>query len=961
VALRVALGVLLTASAVAASWLVRQYNAAALAVDERLASGYLTSRAGIYAAPRVLRAGQKLSRERLIESLRAAGYVESNASRVWSGAFTVADGAVEIRPRASGDELAEEDSSATRTSDDDTGHAEEAGVDEESGAEASGAGEESDAGGAGGFAPKVVRVSFDARGRVGSVTGDGAALDSFALEPEPLTTDGATKTGRREELSFADIPPALAHAVLAIEDRRFFEHGGVDLQSVARALVSWAGPQDGGAAARQGGSTVTQQLVKNTYLTPERTLRRKFREALLAFALERRLSKQDIFALYCNEVYLGQRGAAAVRGVRQAARAYFGKELKDLTLAESATIAGMIQSPARYAPDRRPEDARARRNAVLAAMAREQFITREEAESAAAEAVGVAPQSGAAAAVAPHFVDYVNRAVEARLDEQGEATGRQLRVHTTIDLDLQRLAEEAVARQLSKLDASRGRRAGRKGAGGGRRVEAALVALDARTGAVLAMVGGRDYASSQLNRAADARRQPGSVFKPFVYAAAVEGGISPAAVFPDAPRGFEFDAYAPAYRPANYGGAYSMRDVTMRSALTRSLNVVTVDVALRAGLERVARVAEGFGLPRHSLYPSLALGAGEATPLEVAAAYAGLANGGRRVRPAAVSRVAGDAATHAGEAWPTQAGEARSTHAGGAATGHGTVPDERATFDGAVFDGEGAHGRSDALGASAGGARVVRPSTAYIVTDMLTAVVERGTGRAARSLLEVSAAAGKTGTSRDGWFAGYTPRLVCVVWVGYDDGSPLGLAGADSALPVWQDFLRGALELRPELGARAFARPAGVTTVEIDSETGRLASAACPHRELVAVTHALAPPAACYEHLDPLPALAASDSTGADLPPAQTFDGERATTTDPHAATPDAATRDAASSRNTAARDAAATRGVVPRTETTRGARGSGPFAQPRTAARTRVEVGRDGRARLTNDLPAFNAREQRR
>ncbi len=553
-----------------AAFVIYRYHLAAEVIDARLASGYLTSRAGIYAAPRVLRNGQKFSPERLVEVLRRAGYVEQAASDVWSGSFRVSNEAVEINPRRlSAEQRAE------------------------------------------GFAPELVRVAFDRKGRINDLTGDGLSLDSFTLEPEALTNDAATKTGTRATLAYADIPPVLSSAIRAIEDRRFFEHHGLDVTGIGRALMSWTGDSaTGSAPEHQGGSTITQQLVKNTYLTPERTLARKFNEAMLAAALERRLSKEDIFALYCNEIYLGQRGAFAVRGVKQAARVYFGKGLTDLSLAECATIAGMIQSPARYAPDRHAEVATARRNAVLGAMLRDGAITSEQAASAAHEAITVAPVDAQATATAPYFVDYVNRTVEAQLQTATGADERMLRINTTIDLELQQLAEQAVARQLAQLEKVYAAR--------GAQPQAALIALDPQTGHVLAMVGGKNYAGSQLNRVTDARRQPGSVFKPFVYAAALESGISPVKLFADAPRAFRFDRYSPAYYPANYGGGYSLRDVTMRTALTKSLNVVTVDLALQVGLPRVAALAENFGLPKvAAAYPSLALGTAETNDIEI--------------------------------------------------------------------------------------------------------------------------------------------------------------------------------------------------------------------------------------------------------------------------------------------------------------------------------------------------------
>jgi penicillin-binding protein 1B len=753
-ALRIICALVIVAVVVTAAAFAYLYSHYSKIVDARLASGYLTSRAGIYAAPRVLRAGQRLTPERLGEALRRAGYVEGEASRVWNGRFKVEGDSVEIRP--------------SEDRDDD------------------------------GSARGVVRVSFDRRGQIASLTGDGSPLDSYTLDPEALTSDPVEKTAERSALSYGEVPTVLRDAVLSIEDRRFFEHGPVDLWGVARAVFSW---DDGDQDFKQGGSTITQQLVKNTYLTPERTLERKFREAALASVIESRMSKEDIFALYCNEIYLGQRGSVAVRGVRQAARVYFGKELKDLSLAEAATIAGMIQSPGRYAPDRHAEDARTRRNVVLGVMLRDGRVTREAAHAAADEPVRVA-QIERTDATAPYFIDYVNRFVESRLPASDTEGAQGLRVYTTIDLELQQLAEEAIARQTERLE---------KVFKGRRPPQAALVALDPRTGRVLAMVGGTSYAESQLNRVTDARRQPGSVFKPVVYAAAMEGGISPLTLSTDAPREFTYDVRAK-YRPANYGGGFSMRDVTLRTGLVRSLNVVTVDVALRAGLTRVAALAERLGLPKPEAYPSLALGTTEATPLEVATAYTAFAEEGRGVRPNPVSRVDG---------------------AGG-----------RALFEETFVSAE----------------QVLKPSTAYMLTDMLSAVVDHGTARAARGAFKGVAVAGKTGTSRDGWFAGYTPNLVCVVWVGFDDGEELNMTGADAALPAWTEFVKNATELRPELGGRSFDRPSSIITVEIDSETGQLASPSCTQRERVALAPNFVPDHECSIHGDPwgLKALAAS-------------------------------------------------------------------------------------------------------
>jgi penicillin-binding protein 1B len=330
----------------------------------------------------------------------------------------------------------------------------------------------------------------------------------------------------------------------------------------------------------------------------------------------------------------------------------------------------------------------------------------------------------------------------------------------------------------------------------GKKPQAALVALDPHTGNVLAMVGGRSYAESQLNRVTDAHRQPGSTFKPFVYAAALEAGMSPVQTFRDAPREFVYSGNR-IYRPANYGSAYSFRDVTMRSALVKSLNVVTVDVALQTGLARIARLAENLGLPRPERYPSLALGTTEVTPLQLAAAYASFVNGGRKVEPKVVVSMDEPPAMH-----------------------KSLVTEQQ----------------------------VMSPTTAYMVTNMLSGVIERGTARSVRSMVSGTAVAGKTGTSRDGWFVGFTPNLVCVVWVGFDDNSQLGLTGAESALPIWSEFIGNAIASKPELGSRTFACPEGIKFVEIDSDTGLLSTLGCPHRELIAVTDRTGPNLECYLH-----------------------------------------------------------------------------------------------------------------
>jgi penicillin-binding protein 1B len=483
--------------------------------------------------------------------------------------------------------------------------------------------------------------------------------------------------------------------------------------------------------------------------------------------------------------------------MKEAADIYFGKQLKDLSLSEAAMLAGMIQGPGRYSPVRHAELAKERRNIVLASMYRDGWINSDQVTSAASQPITISANSDPENSLAPYFVDYVNRMSEAEFDSSGETQ----RIYTTIDLELQQAAEQALRNQLDRLDPIY--------KSDGQKPQAALVAIDPHNGDILAMVGGRGYAESQLNRATDAKRQPGSTFKPFVYATALEDGMSPVQTFLDAPREFTYDRNK-IYKPANYGGGYTMGDVTLRTGLVKSLNVVTVDIALQTGLARIANLATRFGLPKPERYPALALGTEEVTPLQLASAYSVFVNGGRRVEPRAIASV-------------------------------GEAPGEHALLN---------------------ETEVVNPTTAYMITNMLSAVIDHGTARKARGAIKGSAVAGKTGTSRDGWFVGYTPNLVCAVWIGFDDNKQLGLTGAEAALPAWVDFMNAALRVRPDLGGQHFECPEGIKFVEIDSSTGLLSTLSCPLRELIAVTDRTAPNMECYLHGNvPMPTSPFADET----------------------------------------------------------------------------------------------------
>jgi penicillin-binding protein 1B len=608
-------------------------------------------------------------------------------------------------------------------------------------------------------------------------------LETAMLEPELLTAISNDKQNQRQKLvSYKDLPKDYINAVVAIEDRQFFEHSGINVRGIARAL--WRNVDEG--QVQQGGSSITQQLVKNFFLSSERTMKRKLQEMMIAITLETKLSKEEIFQLYANEIFLGQNGSYSINGVGEAAEVYFNKDVLNLNLQECAFLAGIIRGPSLYSPYSNPERAKARRNQVLDSMVEAGFITREEADKTKATELKIEPKRKVLNSDAPYFVDYLQR----QLNE--EMAGRDFnhdsyRVYTTIDMDLQRAADKAVSDGLAALDPIFSKR--KKNPVPAGTLQAALVALNAKTGEILAMSGGRDYSASQLNRAVEANRQPGSVFKPIVYATALntafenadEEVITPATVFLDAPEKFLY-GNGKTYEPGNFGDVYSNKDVTVRDALVHSLNVVTVRIAERVGYSKVSRMAEKLGLPRPQNLPSTALGAAEATPLQVASAYTAFANGGKLSESEPIKQI---------------------TNSDG-----GTMVEAKNQKQ-----------------------QVLRPEISWLMTSIMQDVLNRGTASRARQMGFTATAAGKTGTSRDGWFAGYTPNLVCVVWVGFDDNSELGLEGAKSALPIWASFMKQALAFRPDLGGSEFAKPDSITSAEIDPASGLLADESCPtHR-----------------------------------------------------------------------------------------------------------------------------------
>jgi penicillin-binding protein 1A len=567
---------------------------------------------------------------------------------------------------------------------------------------------------------------WGAIGLVGLVAWHAAQLppiDQLSVPKRPpniaiLAEDGSLLANRGDTggpaVHIRELPPYLPKAFIAIEDRRFYNHWGVDFVGVGRAMVR----NVNGGGSVQGGSTITQQLAKNLFLTQERTVSRKIQEAILAVWLEKRFTKDQILELYMNRVYFG----SGAYGVEAAAHRYFGRSARNVSLAESAVLAGLMVAPSRLAPNRNPRGAAERAALVITAMARDGFITDGMAKIALSNPAESVRHGGAGS------VNYVADYVVDLLDETIGAIDNDIVVRTTIDPSLQASAEKAIKEELDK-------QGGRYGVGQG-----ALVALSP-TGALRALVGGRNYADSQFNRAVAARRQPGSAFKPFVYLTALERGLTPSDTREDSPINVR------GWRPENSNRTYQ-GTVTLTAALSQSLNTVPVRLALEASPQKVAATAQRLGVQsKLQTNASIALGTSEVTPLELVTAYAPFANGGVRVQPHVILRIE---------------------------TPSGKVLYQR---------------KGSSLG------RVVEPRHVGMMNAMLQETLVTGTGR--RAELRGIQAAGKTGTSqeyRDGWFVGYTSQIVAGVWLGNDDSSPTKrLSGGNLPAEIWARFMREAV------------------------------------------------------------------------------------------------------------------------------------------------------------------------
>lgn len=640
--------------------------------------------------------------------------------------------------------------------------------------------------------PVPARLVLD-QGRVTKVLSIQGGDELFPAYLEPQLISGLRGASRqvREWVSYDDLSARFLDVLLAIEDRRFFSHPGIDPIAVGRAV--WTNVTRG--TVIQGGSTITQQLAKNLFYSPQRTFGRKLKESIAALVLEAKYPKQAILESYANEIYLGQVGSVSIYGVGEAAHRYFGKRVDALSVEETALLVGMIKGPNTYSPLRNPALAKQRRDVVLGRLHQQGLVSDDAWEQAVVTPVRVMPPQDTLAD-APFFVDHLLRQVE-------ETTGAPLpdgvRAYTTLDPVLQRLATQTLERELGKLEAAYPALMGHSNA-----VQAALVALDPATGGILAMVGSRDYRASQFNRAVQAKRQPGSLFKPLVYLAALEarrelaGGqpITAATSIVDEPVAFESGTGV--WAPQNYDHRFH-GTVSLRTAVEQSLNIPAVKIAQAVGTKRILQMAQNLGI-RSPLADnlSIALGTSGVSLLEITSAYGVLAQAGLSVAPTALQAVMtpeGDPAWH-------------------------HTPVRR---------------------------QAVSPQAAYVMTSLLKGVVERGTAAKAKAMGLRGIVAGKTGTTdgyRDAWFVGYTPDVVVGVWVGFDDEEALHLTGAQAALPMWVEFVRRILPAT----SRDFVMPPAVVTRDIDPQSTQLATSKCPQRSMEVFIEGTEPSVYCELH-----------------------------------------------------------------------------------------------------------------
>jgi len=726
-------------------------------IERRFRTPVFANSAKIYALPKTLRDGEKIDAKEIAADLREAGY--SDAAHV-SKETPAKEGASKDGATKDGQSVM---GSFRMLSD---------GIEVTPGPESY-------------HSPEPARITI-ADGEIDKITSKGNELSAYELEPQLVTAlFDSEQRSKRQVVKYSDIPPKLVQATLAIEDRRFFEHSGVNFLRMAEA--AWIDVVRG--RHEQGGSTITMQVSRGIFLTPEKTVKRKLTEMLIAEELEQKFSKQEIFEFYANMVPLGQRGSFGISGFAEAARSYFNKDLKDVTLPEAALLAGLIQRPSYLSPYRHPERALERRNLVLESMVDTHAITREEADKAKATPLKLAPPN-VEASDAPYFVDMVRETLNGKFNES-DLNDSSYRIYTTLDPDLQKAAAQSVEMGIKLVDDQVKKMRTKKVKVGkkfettvqpGPQAQVAMVVLDPHTGAILALVGGRDYGWSQLNHAV-AKRPTGSIFKPFVYATAMNTAldgsttvITPASTVTDAPSTFAYGDQI--YEPRNYKEEYK-GEVTLRYALAMSLNNATVKVAEEVGYDKVAELAKSAGIVSVKATPAMALGSYDASPVDMAGAYTAFANNGVRLSPVMLRSVR---------------------------NAKGDVLQNYNTDQRQVLD----------------------PRIAYVMTNMMEGVINNGLGYTAVRLRGfMQPAAGKTGSSHDGWFAGYTSNLLCIVWVGYDDYSDLRLSGAMTAAPIWTEFMKKAQALPQYADMHEFGQPTGVVDVQLDKITNRLATPNC--------------------------------------------------------------------------------------------------------------------------------------
>jgi penicillin-binding protein 1B len=724
-------------------------------VDERLKQPIFASTAKIYATPREVRPGQKLTVSLIANELRQAGYsADGNAKPSQLGTFAESEQTIAVHP---GPESYHAEDGAT------------------------------------------IRIGT---GVVQSIADDrGQALASYELEPLLITglSDDANRTKRRL-LTYDEIPYNLVQGVLAIEDRRFFEHSGVNYYS----MLSWAWHDIVGDRKHRGGaSTLTMQLAKLLFLSDNGTFKYKAIQIMVAFHLEHRFTKKQIFEMYANQINLGQRGSFSIDGFGEAAQAYFGKDVHQLDLAQSAMLAGIIQRPNYFNPFRHPDRTIERRNLVLDSMVETGAVSKDLAERAKAEPLHLSEVS-VDASEAPYFVDLVHEQLLQKLGER-DFNREGLRIYTSLDADLQRVATAAVNSTIHVVDeqVDRLHRHAKPGETWGY-PQVALVALNPHTGQVLALVGGRNYGTSQLDHAL-AKRPTGSIFKPFVYATAfntsLQGTILPGQTKPFtqvmmlSDEQTTYEVGNDEYTPRNDHNLYH-DEVTARYALQQSLNNATIGLASLVGFDRVATLARDAGVKAARGTPSVAIGSYGATPLEMAGAYTIFANGGLHIDPwmlASVRTTSGDIITD-------------------------YTPTTKQLLD---------------------------PRVAYLTLNMMENVIDHGTGAGVRARGFTAPAAGKTGSSHDAWFAGFTSNLLCVVWIGNDDYSNIVIEGPRAAVPVWAEFMKKAVQLPQYSDTRSFPAPQGVSMVNIDKTTNLLTDDSCPGGVDMAFLDGTAPTDTC--------------------------------------------------------------------------------------------------------------------